>query len=126
MAYADLFAAASHCQVMREFIILRVGGKQDDASIRELRGMAAAAAVAVEDAECKALTEAIVHLATDLFSDSAHAKWAHGQTSGADFLRLRILREIKAFQDRLAAIEMMRMAAEQHGHLSDIRSGKPR
>jgi hypothetical protein len=105
MPYPDLFIAAKHCQAMREFIILRMGGKQDGSSLSRLREMARQAAASVNDAECDEFAGAIVALATDLFSDTGHAKWAHGRTSGADFLRLRILREISALQNRLAAIE---------------------
>ena len=125
MPYPDLFIAAKHCQAMREFIILRMGGKRDDSSLSRLREMAGQAAASVDDTECKDFAAAIVALATDLFSDTGHAKWAHGQTSGADFLRLRILREISALQNRLAAIESMRVAAEQHGQFSDSHPPKP-
>lgn len=126
MPYPDLFIAAKHCQSMRDFIIMRMGGKQDEPSLNEFRGMAAGAAASVNDTECKDLAAAIIHLAADLFSETDHEKWAHGHTSGPDFLRLRILREIRTFQDRLAAIEGMRVAAEQqHGRFSDSHSPRP-
>jgi hypothetical protein len=108
MPYADLLAAGRHGQSMRDIVVLRTGGWQDDRSLEQLQGLADAAASSVGDAECKALLAAIVRLATDLFSAAGHARWAQGHTSGADFLRLQILREIKAFQDRLAAIDAMR------------------
>lgn len=100
MPYADLFIAAKHCQLMRDLVIVHTGGWHDDPSLRQMHDMAAAAASAVDGKECKDFAAAITHLSTDLFSASGHEKWAHGRTSGADFLRLRILREIKAFQDR--------------------------
>lgn len=116
MPNADLFIAAKHCQAMREFIVMHTGGRQDDASLSSLRKLARAAASAVDDSECKDLAETIIHFAAHLFSATGHAEFAHGQTSGADVLRLRILREIQAFRDRLSYLEAMRATTAQHDH----------
>jgi hypothetical protein len=56
----------------------------------------------------------------DLYSDAGHLKWSRKQTSGADFLRLRVLREIDAFGARLEAVAEMRRAIER-GDLSGAR-----
>ena len=126
MPHADLYIATEHCRAMRDLIVLHTGGWADAESLNRFRHMAAAAASAVDDLECKHLASAIVELASDLFSAIGHAKWAQGQTSGADVLRLRILREITAFQGRLTYIEAMRTGAEQDGHSRDAHLLKAR
>jgi hypothetical protein len=126
MPHADLYIATNHCQDMRDLIVHHTGGWADAESLNKFQQMTAAAASAVDDLECKHLASAIVELANDLFSAIGHAKWAQGQTSGADVLRLRILREITAFQGRLTYIEAMRTGAEQAGHPHGIHSPKAR
>jgi len=115
MPHADLFIAGKYCQSMRDLIVVHTGGWQDDHSLQRFQEMAAAAAASVDDGECKDLAAEIMRLATDLFSATDHEQWVQGKTSGADVLRLRILREVRAFQDRLAAIETMRSAEQQRG-----------
>lgn len=116
MPHADLYIATKHCHAMRDLIVHHTGGWADAESLNRFRHMTAAAASAVDDRECKHLASAIVDLANDLFSTIGHAKWAQGQTSGADVVRLRILREITAFQGRLTYIEAVRTGAEPDGH----------
>ena len=126
MPHADLYIATNHCQDMRDLIVHHTGGWADAASLNKFQQLTAAAASAVDDLECKHLASAIVELASDLFSAIGHAKWAQGQTSGADVLRLRILREITAFQGRLTYIEAMRTGAGQDSHPREAPSPKAR
>ena len=126
MPHVDLYLARKHCQAMRELIVHHTGGWADAESLGKFQRMAAMAAAAVDDLECKHLASALVELATDLFSALDHTKWAQGQTSGADVLRLRILREITAYQGRLAYVEAMRTGAAQDGPPRDVDSLKPR
>ncbi len=126
MPNADLFIAAKHCQAMRELIVMKAGGGQDDASLKSIRHLARAAASAVDDPDCKDLGETIIHFARHLFSTSGHAEFANGQTSGADVLRLRILREIQAFRDRLTYLEAMRATSTQQERSPDGRAPKSR
>ena len=118
MPNSDLFIAAKHCEAMRDFIVMHPGGRQDDASLKTIRHLARAAASAVDDADCRDLGEMIIHFATHLFSPSGHEQFATGQTSGADVLRLRLLREIQALRDRLTDLEAMRGNAAQQDHSS--------
>lgn len=122
MPNTDLFIAAKHCQAMRDVIVMRTGGREDDASLMSIRRLARAAAAAVDDADCRDLGETIIHFATHLFSERGHEEFANGKTSGADVLRLRILREIQAFRDRLSYLEAMRGSAAQHDHSPDSRT----
>ena len=126
MPYADLYIGTKYCQDMRELIVHHTGGWADAESLKKFQHMTAAAAAVMEDLECKHLASAISDLARDLFSAIDHAKWAQGQTSGADVLRLRILREITAFQGRLTYIEALRTAVEQDGPPRDGHSSKAR
>ena len=119
MPNADLFIAAKHCEAMRDLVVIQPGGRKDDASLSRIRQLARAAASAADDADCKDLGETIIHFATHLFSASGHEEFAYGQTSGADVLRLRILREIQALRDRLSYLEVMRTSAAQHDHSAD-------
>ncbi len=126
MPHVDLYIARKYCQEMRDLIVHHTGGWADAASLSRFQQMTAAAASAVDDLECQHLASAIAGLAGDHFSAANHAKWAQGRTSGADVLRLRILREITAFQGRLTYIEAVRTGAGQDGHSGDAHSSKPR
>src|SRR5687767_10389079 len=57
-----------------------------------------AASRAAEDPDCRDLMDAAYRYALDLFSATAHEKWAVGGTSGADGLRLKILGMLNAFR----------------------------
>lgn len=126
MHHADLLTAREHCQAMHDLIVHHTGGWADADSLDKFQRMTAAAAAAMDDLDCEHLASVIIELATDLFSTVDHAKWAQGQTSGADVLRLRILREITAFQGRVAYIEAVRTGAEQNGYPDDTHSLKSR
>lgn len=116
MPYTDLENARKHYQEIRELIIHHPGAWPDEKSLRELRDMCRAAAAAVDDAECKERLSAIEDYGADLFSVSGHQKWARKQMSGADFLRLQMLRDLDAFHARLFILEATRNAlARQSG-----------
>jgi hypothetical protein len=126
MPHVDLYIARKYCQEMRDLIVHHAGGWADAASLSKFQQVTAAAASAVDDLECRHLASAIAEFAGDLFSVIDHAKWAQGRTSGADVLRLRILREITAFQGRLTYIEAVRTGAGQDSHLGDAHPSKAR
>jgi hypothetical protein len=44
-----------------------------------------------------------------LFSEQAHKKWDRGNVSGADFLRLGIVRALHSVSRRLSEIEAARL-----------------
>ncbi|HXM81225.1 MAG TPA: hypothetical protein VN929_04790 [Burkholderiales bacterium] len=120
MPTPDFGAARKHYQVMREVIIHHPGGWPDDPSIRQMQQSCRAALRAVEDRECAAYIEAIEGYAADLFSEVDHRRWTRKQMTGADFLRLQILRELEAFHARLLTLEtslsaLSRAAADGKG-----------
>jgi hypothetical protein len=111
MAYEDLEAALAHYQAIRSEIIHHPGGWRDEILLRKLDLACEAAVLAVDDRECKVHIGAVEDYCRQLYSTAAHLEWARGQTSGADHLRLRILRELEAFRARVLEIETLRDAS---------------
>jgi hypothetical protein len=93
--YADLYVAAKYCRVMPDLVARHAGGRLDGRSLERLKELAARLASSVDDGECRERAAAIIHLA----SAPEHQ---------ADFLRLRILREIESLQGRLTTIAATR------------------
>jgi len=119
MPHADLNAARSHYASLRNLIINQEGGWEDKESLRKLDRLCGLVIDAVDDAECRAKMESIQAFANDLYSTSGHLRWTRKETSGADFLRLWILREIDAFWSRLDVLEAMRRGAAEHDFSTD-------
>src|SRR5712691_2958203 len=90
---------------MRDLIIHQRGGQRDEKALGNLRDLSRKAAAAVDDIDCKSLLSAVDDYGADLFSESGHLKWARAQMSGADFLRLQILRELDDFHARLLQLQ---------------------
>lgn len=107
MPFEDLEIARKQAKALREFIIVHRGGGEDDDARARVHELLMGAWV-IEDAECKKRLVDIEQCSRALFSATAHLDWARGQTSGADVLRLQMLRELDAFNSRLAAIESER------------------
>jgi len=110
MPYQDLDGARAHYHALRGLIIHHPGGWRDEIVLRKLEYTCRAAADATGDRECRKHIGAIEDYCQELYSAAEHLKWAHGHTSGADYLRLQILRELDAFNDRLSVIEAARDA----------------
>lgn len=77
---------------LRELIIHRPGGWADEEALRRARELCAQALAKTPDEHKVAVIETLVR---DLYSDSDHRKWDLTTTTGRDFLRLAILREIE-------------------------------
>jgi hypothetical protein len=91
---------------MRDLIIHRRGGSRDIRTLGKLWDLSRKSAAAIDDSDCKRLLSAIDGYGADLFSESGHLKWAQAQISGADFLRLQILRELDDFHARLLHLQL--------------------
>lgn len=111
MPYEDLERAASQSKALRDLIIANSGGREDLDARQRIAHLVSAPSV--EDAECRTLLLAIERHAQLLFSASGHVAWAHGKTPGAYVLRLQILRNLDAFNKRLATIEAERSSLAQ-------------
>ena len=95
--------ALGHCSRLRDLILHRRGGGVDAAALRTFQELSRAAARAADDSECTELMRSAAQYASDLFSESAHRKWAKGNVSGAYILRLCILGDLNEFCERLQA-----------------------
>ncbi|TAK88196.1 MAG: hypothetical protein EPO20_01850 [Betaproteobacteria bacterium] len=113
MSYLDLDDARKQHAALLEIIIHNAGGWSDRASLGRIVEICRAARSAIDDLECKELIGLITQYAADLFSEQAHRKWDRGSMSGADFLRLEIVRVLHSFNHRLAEIEATRRGGEQ-------------
>ena len=78
---------------LRELILHRPGGWADEEALRQARALCAAAAS--EKAADHRKVAVIETLVRDLYSDADHQKWEVTTTTGRDFLRLAILRELE-------------------------------
>jgi hypothetical protein len=97
--------ALAYCARIRDLILHHRGGWADGLALEKFRLLSGGAARAIDDAECTELMRAAGEHAADLFSASAHHKWARSRTSGADVLRLRILAKLDAFRERLMRLQ---------------------
>jgi hypothetical protein len=101
----DLQIARQHYCAMRDLIIQHRGGSRNEHALGRLRDLSRKATAAINDSNGKSLLSAVDGYVADLFSESGHLKWAHTPVSGADFLRLKILRELDAFHARLMQLQ---------------------
>lgn len=108
MHYEDLETASNWCKTIREVVILNPGGRVHEMALQRILELLAACYAAVDDANCRTLVRQMEASATALYSASDHQRWASGQTSGADVLRLQILRQLHAFGERLREMEALR------------------
>jgi hypothetical protein len=98
--YARRAVIEEHCSKLRELILLNTGGWEDQRSLQRFQVLLRAAEARSADPACRALIRTLEERARELFSEHDHAKWAQGSTSGTDYLRLQILRDL----DTLAAL----------------------
>jgi hypothetical protein len=102
----DLETGRKYYAAMRDLIIHHRGGSRDEPTLRMLWDLSRKTAVAIDDTDCKRLLSAVDGYGADLFSESGHLKWAQTPVSGANFLRLKILRVLDAFHARLLQLQL--------------------
>ena len=108
MLFADLDDARRHHAALLEIILHHPGGWADRASLNRIVELCRVAGAAIDDAQCAEQAGIVADCATDLFSEQAHKKWDRSNVSGADFLRLEIMRALHSFSRRLSEIEAAR------------------
>lgn len=113
MSYSDLDDARKQHAALLEIIIHNPGGWSDRTSLGRIVELCRAARSAIDDLGCRETVRLIAEYAADLFSEQAHRKWDRGSMSGADFLRLEIVRALHSFNHRLTEIEAARKGGEQ-------------
>src|SRR5919106_6542737 len=97
--------ALTYCARIRDLVLHHSGGWADADALRRFRLLSYAASRAADDAQCAEIMHTAEQYAADLFSATAHQKWARTTTSGADMLRLCILSKLDAFRDRLNQLQ---------------------
>ena len=97
--------ALTYCARIRDLVLHHSGGWADADALRRFRLLSYAASRAADDAQCAETMHTAEQYAADLFSATAHHKWARTTTSGADMLRLCILSKLDAFRDRLNQLQ---------------------
>ena len=102
MADPRMDDALEQCEHIRALILHHGGGWADKDALERFSAYSRGASRAAEDSDCRELMDAAYRYALDLFSATAHEKWAFGGTSGADVLRLKIIGTLNAFRDALA------------------------
>lgn len=112
-SFPDLNDARKEHAALLEVVIHHQGGWADRAALRKVRDSCQAAMNAVDDAECRQQMTIVAKRAAELYSEGAHIRWDRGSTSGADVLRLEIMKALHAFNARLAAIEAARQSAHE-------------
>ena len=100
--------ALTYCARIRDLVLHHSGGWADADALRRFRLLSYAASRAADDAQCAEIMHTAEQYAADLFSATAHQKWARTTTSGADMLRLCILSKLDAFRDRLNQLQAAR------------------
>lgn len=108
MSLTDLDDARRHHAALLEIILHRSGGWSDRASLNRIVELCRVAGASIDDARCAEQLRIVAEYATDLFSEQAHKKWDRTNVSGADFLRLEIVRALHSFSRRLSEIQAAR------------------
>jgi hypothetical protein len=111
MPTTDLETARTQYGRMRELIIHNRGGWKDEQALALMRGLCRDASATVEDLACREHVQLVASYSAVLWSEDDHQRWNRNRLSGADYLRLQILRELDAFRDRLDVLEAQRSAA---------------
>jgi hypothetical protein len=106
--FPDLDEARRRFSALEDLVIHQAGGWADQDALRKARALLASARGALDDPGCSAVLAAIEPLLADLYSESGHQKWNHTQTSGRDFLRLRILRDLSGLDQRISEMALRR------------------
>ena len=111
MLYNDVEVARMHYRGMRDLIIHNAGGWKDEQALELMRAFCRRAHATLDDRSGRSHLAAIEDYAAALWSESDHRRWNRNRLSGADFLRLQILRQLDRFAERLTVLEMERSGA---------------
>ena len=100
MARKDVLENRKSSAELRSLVIQSAGGCVDATRLGRIVSLCLAAST-IDDEECRKHMRAVHNQAADLYSDSAHAKWANGSIEGRNILRLQILRLLDLYNGRL-------------------------
>jgi hypothetical protein len=106
----DLDEARRQHAALRE-IFYRADRSLDVQLVRRVEALCRRASAAVDDAYCQQEMRLVAGYAAELFSEQGHHKYESQSLSGAEFLRLQIIKALDSFHGRLFSLEAMRRAA---------------
>jgi hypothetical protein len=114
MSYPDIDEARrSHAALKDVFAYHRADWTARGDELRHVETLCREAAAAIGDAQCREEMGIVGDYAAELFARGEHRKWASESMSGAEFLRLQILKALDTFHSRLYSIEAIRRAGER-------------
>ena len=114
MSYADIEDARRRHAALKDMFAHHRGDWSVGADeLRRVEGLCREAAAAMNDAQCGEEMGIVGDYAAELFSCGEHRKWASESMSGAEFLRLQILKALDSFHSRLYSIEAIRRSGER-------------
>jgi hypothetical protein len=122
MGYADIDdARRRHADLRDLFASHRVDWAAGADELRRVEELCREAAAAINDPQCREEMGIVGDYAAELFARGEHRKWASESMSGAEFLRLQILKALDSFHSRLYSIEAIRRAGERQLYPSALR-----
>jgi hypothetical protein len=114
MSYPDIDEARRrHASLKEVFAYHRADWSARAEELRRVEELCREAAAAIGDSQCREEMGIVGDYAAELFARGEHRKWESESMSGAEFLRLQILKALDTFHSRLYSIEAIRRAGER-------------
>ena len=114
MVYPDIDEARTHHGALKQvFAHHRADWSAGAEELKRVEQLCREAAAAVSDPQCREEMGIVGDYAAELFARGEHRKWESESMSGAEFLRLQILKALDSFHSRLYSIEAIRRAGER-------------
>jgi hypothetical protein len=127
MSYPDIEAARQRHAALKEIFAYHRGDWSSAAAeLRSVEELCREAAAAINDPQCREEMGIVCDYAAELVSRGEHRKWESESMSGAEFLRLQILKALDSFHSRLYSIEAIRRAGERQLYPWRSRDGSNR
>ena len=124
MNYPDIEQARRHHGDMKEvFAHHRADWTARGDELRRVEELCREAASSINDPQCREEMGIVGDYAAELFARGEHRKWESESMSGAEFLRLQILKALDSFHSRLYSIEAIRRAGERQLYPFTLRPG---
>jgi hypothetical protein len=122
MSYPDIEEARRrHAALKDVFAHRRDDWSAGDEELRRVEELCREAGASIDDAQCREEMGIVGDYAAELFSRGEHRKWELESMSGAEFLRLQILKALDSFHSRLYSIEAIRRAGDRQLYPSALR-----
>src|SRR5262245_44745038 len=114
MSYPDIDEARRRHAALKDVFSQHRGDWAVGAEeLHRVESLCREAAAAINDPQCREEMGIVGDYAAELFARGEHRKWESESMSGAEFLRLQILKALDTFHSRLYSIEAIRRAGER-------------